>query len=169
MNHKDYIFLAINYDEPPIGIISGFKEKNDYISILDMELDNAGVPDDWKERLTQLKKGFYEIRYTSYEESESDGSGYTLFTYQAVGDLISIKKSFKARVKYYAERVADFFDIVKDLFRKVWTIEEQAHNFGFSHGPYYLWGSFFKKITFNSKNFKKGTYFTRIKKGFLYK
>lgn len=132
MNHVAYVEWYTDYDESEglefeefdhhLKVYSGRMFADGYCGLLDLELDNDGIPEDWIDELKKHPSGFYKLEYDSYTDSEYC-EGHIAYSYEVPCEIISMRKSMKARVYYWLDRrVYPVIDCAISMFLPRWSV-----------------------------------------------
>ena len=105
MNHVAYVEWYTDFDpndgaefeefDHHLKVYSGRMYADGYCGLLDLELDNNGIPEGWVDELKKYPSGFYELHYDSYTDHEYC-DGYIAYSYEVACEILSMKKSWKA-------------------------------------------------------------------------
>ena len=122
-------YIHVHYQEPDdeyddeLTISCCIDERYD---LLAHEIANAGddVFGDYLEDIKKLSNGYYEVVYNSCMDSESDGYGYEMYSYEVVDGFVSFKKTFKAYlIGTYWHHIMPKVHAFQDLFTKSWGVD----------------------------------------------
>ena len=133
MNHVAYVEWYTDFDpndgaefeefDHHLKVYSGRMYADGYCGLLDLELDNNGIPEGWVDELKKYPSGFYELHYDSYTDHEYC-DGYIAYSYEVACEILSMKKSWKAWVYYLLdEKIYPKLDFLCSLFLPHWRID----------------------------------------------
>lgn len=135
---------------------------NDRECQLAYELDNVGLESEWLEGLDmkQYPTGFYEVEYEWDTESEYV-DGYIAYTYSIIVGIVSMRKSFKARLVWWKKmNIEPAIDMFFSLFQRRWGIDIEYGGIGHGSSGYWLPQVLWRRATLGHRELPWGPDYT---------